>query len=254
VGERDEDLPRRSDAETTIEAETSKEKRDDDDDDDDDDETSDATKKPKPNPFRGLRADTVVMNPPFGTRKKGADMGFLRAGLLIARNAVYSLNKTSTRAHIEKHALRTLRARSATVLAELRYELPRTYAHHRKEVVEIEVDLWRFEPPVDGRVGGKQIEYGSESEDETDDRRRRRRRLLLRFRVIRFRAGGAAVRGRARRLRRQARLRAEAFGAERREGRAGLAFSDRGGGLGKGSRRGKVRRRRAGPGETLSAK
>ena len=166
VGERDEDLPRRSDAETTIEAETSKEKRD--DDDDKKTKTSDATKKPKPNPFRVLRADTVVMNPPFGTRKKGADMGFLRAGLLIARNAVYSLNKTSTRAHIEKHALRTLRARSATVLAELRYELPKTYAHHRKEVVEIEVDLWRFEPPVDGRVGGKQIEYGSESEDETE--------------------------------------------------------------------------------------
>lgn len=165
VGERDEDLPRRSDAETTIEAETSKEKRD---DDETSDETSDATKKPKPNPFRVLRADTVVMNPPFGTRKKGADMGFLRAGLLIARNAVYSLNKTSTRAHIEKHALRTLRARSATVLAELRYELPKTYAHHRKEVVTIEVDLWRFEPPVDGRVGGKQIEYGSESEDETE--------------------------------------------------------------------------------------
>lgn len=27
----------------------------------------------------GLRADTVVMNPPFGTRRRGADMDFLRA-------------------------------------------------------------------------------------------------------------------------------------------------------------------------------
>ena len=156
VGERDED--ERLDG-ATPEAEASLINDDDDDDD--------ANEKTKPS-LRVLRADTVLMNPPFGTRKKGADMGFLRAGLLIARNAVYSLNKTSTRAHIEKHALKTLRARSATVLAELRYELPKTYAHHRRDVVEIEVDLWRFEPPADGRVGGKQIEYGSESGDETE--------------------------------------------------------------------------------------
>ena len=98
--------------------------------------------------------DTVVMNPPFGTRVRGADMGFLRAGLTIARNAVYSLHKTSTRSHIEKHALLTLRAKSATVLAELRYELPKVYKHHRMDSVEIEVDLWMFEPPEDGIVGG----------------------------------------------------------------------------------------------------
>ena len=110
-----------------------------------------------------LRADTVITNPPFGTRRKGADVGFLRAGLMIARRAVYSLNKTSTRAFVEKHATRTLRAASATVLAELRYELPRTYAHHRRDVVEIEVDLWRFEPPADGRVGGAQIERDDET-------------------------------------------------------------------------------------------
>ena len=32
-------------------------------------------------------------------------MGFLRAALGVAKTAVYSLHKTSTRAHIEKHAL-----------------------------------------------------------------------------------------------------------------------------------------------------
>ena len=113
-----------------------------------------------------LRADTVIMNPPFGTRRRGADVGFLRAGLMIARRAVYSLNKTSTRAFVEKHATRTLRAASATVLAELRYELPRTYAHHRQDVVEIEVDLWRFEPPMDGSVGGARIEHEREASGE----------------------------------------------------------------------------------------
>ncbi|KAL9399433.1 hypothetical protein Peur_008394 [Populus x canadensis] len=41
--------------------------------------------------------DTVAMNPPFGIRRKGADVDFLSAALKIAREAVYSLHKTSTR-------------------------------------------------------------------------------------------------------------------------------------------------------------
>ncbi|KAL2228988.1 UNVERIFIED_CONTAM: rRNA N6-adenosine-methyltransferase METTL5 [Sesamum indicum] len=43
--------------------------------------------------------DTVVMNPPFGTRKKGADMDFLSMALKVASGAVYSLHKTTTRDH-----------------------------------------------------------------------------------------------------------------------------------------------------------
>lgn len=30
-----------------------------------------------------LRADTVIMNPPFGTRRKGADLDFLRAAFQV---------------------------------------------------------------------------------------------------------------------------------------------------------------------------
>jgi hypothetical protein len=54
------------------------------------------------------------------------------------------------------------------VLAELRYELPKVYAHHRQEVVEIEVDLWYFEPPADGVVGGDQIDDSSDEDSEYD--------------------------------------------------------------------------------------
>ena len=32
-----------------------------------------------------LRADTVVMNPPFGTRQSGADIGFLRAAFRVCQ-------------------------------------------------------------------------------------------------------------------------------------------------------------------------
>lgn len=49
--------------------------------------------------------DTVIMNPPFGTKNnKGIDMAFLKTALEMARTAVYSLHKSSTREHIQKKA------------------------------------------------------------------------------------------------------------------------------------------------------
>ncbi|XP_056859295.1 uncharacterized protein LOC108842503 isoform X3 [Raphanus sativus] len=90
--------------------------------------------------------DTVVMNPPFGTRKKGADMEFLSAAMKVASQAVYSLHKTSTREHIKRAALRDFNAKSAEVICELRYDLPKLYKFHKRKEVDIAVDLWRFEP------------------------------------------------------------------------------------------------------------
>lgn len=94
-----------------------------------------------------LRADTVLMNPPFGTRRKGADMEFLRAAFALSRNSVYSLHKSSTRDYIQRFAERELRASSAEVLAQLRYDLPASYKFHKEKSRDIEVDLWRFEVP-----------------------------------------------------------------------------------------------------------
>ncbi|KAF3341421.1 hypothetical protein FCM35_KLT00059 [Carex littledalei] len=76
--------------------------------------------------LKGLLVDTIVMNPPFGTRKKGADMDFLSLALKVASRAVYSLHKTSTR--------------------ELRFDVPQMYKFHKKKEVDIAVDLWRFVP------------------------------------------------------------------------------------------------------------
>ncbi|KAM0894818.1 hypothetical protein ACQ4PT_024262 [Festuca glaucescens] len=67
----------------------------------------------------GLLVDTVVMNPPFGTKRKGADMDFLSMGLKVASQAVYSLHKTSTREYIKKAAIRNCNAISAEVLCEV---------------------------------------------------------------------------------------------------------------------------------------
>ncbi|XP_004287444.1 PREDICTED: methyltransferase-like protein 5 [Fragaria vesca subsp. vesca] len=96
--------------------------------------------------WRAEVVDTVVMNPPFGTRQKGADMDFLSVALKVASQAVYSLHKTSTRDHVKRAALRQFNASSAEVICELRYDLPQTYKFHKKREVDIAVDLWRFVP------------------------------------------------------------------------------------------------------------
>lgn len=86
--------------------------------------------------------DTVVMNPPFGTKTKGVDMLFLKAALQVARNRVYSLHKTSTRNHILKKAHDF--GVKCKVLAELRYDLPSSYNFHKKDSVDIQVDFIQF--------------------------------------------------------------------------------------------------------------
>ncbi|XP_066431986.1 rRNA N6-adenosine-methyltransferase METTL5 isoform X1 [Eleutherodactylus coqui] len=87
--------------------------------------------------------DTIIMNPPFGTKhNKGMDMTFLKSALQMARTAVYSLHKTSTRNHVQKKAADW--KVKMEVVAELRYDLPASYKFHKKKSVDIEVDFIRF--------------------------------------------------------------------------------------------------------------
>ena len=91
----------------------------------------------------GKQFDTVVMNPPFGTKhNKGIDMEFVKTGLSLAKTAVYSLHKTSTRDHILKKAKEW--GVQMKVVAQLRYDLPASYKHHKKASVDIDVDFIRF--------------------------------------------------------------------------------------------------------------
>jgi rRNA N6-adenosine-methyltransferase METTL5 len=91
--------------------------------------------------------DTVLTNPPFGTKpdKAGIDVQFLKLACRLARRAVYSFHKTSTRDYI----LRTMNAlpnvASVAVIAEMKFDLPRTYKFHQQASVDVEVDLIRVE-------------------------------------------------------------------------------------------------------------
>ncbi|KAG5188991.1 S-adenosyl-L-methionine-dependent methyltransferase [Tribonema minus] len=85
--------------------------------------------------------DTVLTNPPFGTRRAGADIEFLRLAMSLARRAVYTMHKTSTRAHVLKCAREG--GAEAEVIAQLCFDIPATYAHHKRKSVDVEVDLIR---------------------------------------------------------------------------------------------------------------
>lgn len=76
-----------------------------------------------------LRVDTVLLNPPFGTRRAAADISFLATAIaLVARRGgvVYSLHKSSTRAHVLKQARQC--GGEPAVMAELRYNLDKSCA------------------------------------------------------------------------------------------------------------------------------
>ena len=93
------------------------------------------------------RFDTIVMNPPFGTRVKGIDMTFLRKAIASCERAVYTMHKTSTRLHVQKTAASC--GALATVIAKLRFDIPKMYAFHTEKSKDVEVDLWRVVPNAD---------------------------------------------------------------------------------------------------------
>uniref|UniRef100_A0A023FJD6 Methyltransferase-like protein 5 n=1 Tax=Amblyomma cajennense TaxID=34607 RepID=A0A023FJD6_AMBCJ len=86
--------------------------------------------------------DTVVMNPPFGTRTKGLDMVFLKTALFMSSASVYSLHKTSTREHILKKAEEW--GVYCRVVAELRYNIDRLYNFHKRDSTDVAVDFVHF--------------------------------------------------------------------------------------------------------------
>lgn len=112
-----------------------------------------------------IRADTVIMNPPFGTKTFspdaenqddlctiGIDMHFLQYARRLAQHSIYSLNKTTTRDHIYKKAKDW--NMKMDVLAVLQFDIPKlekkrpnrkTSTASNAPLKSIEVDFIRFE-------------------------------------------------------------------------------------------------------------
>ncbi|XP_003744355.1 methyltransferase-like protein 5 [Galendromus occidentalis] len=94
-----------------------------------------------------MKADTVIMNPPFGTRNKGADLMFLEIASSLCSKHIYSLHKTSTREHLIRKAEK--RGLKCEVIAQLRYNIDKIYGFHKRDSRDIEVDFikcWNARP------------------------------------------------------------------------------------------------------------
>lgn len=85
-------------------------------------------------------ADTVVMNPPFGAQRRGADRPFWERAFALAGRSIYAFALADSRTFIARRAV----ASSAYVesVRPVPWELARSFPHHRRARVEIPVDLW----------------------------------------------------------------------------------------------------------------
>jgi predicted RNA methylase len=89
----------------------------------------------------GSDFDTIVSNPPFGTRNKGIDSLFIDKAMAHA-SVMYSLHKSSTRDYFLRKSDEN--DWKMEVIAEMRYDLPKTHKFHKQKSKDIEVDLYRF--------------------------------------------------------------------------------------------------------------
>ncbi len=97
--------------------------------------------------------DLVVMNPPFGVWRRGADVRFLDAALRIS-DVVYTIHKSSTLDYIMRRV--GMAGAEAHVLDRVHIPLPPIYRHHRKRVHRVEAVVLRIEKRD---VGGGQNKY-----------------------------------------------------------------------------------------------
>jgi predicted RNA methylase len=108
--------------------------------------------------------DTVITNPPFGTKNnEGIDVQFLRTAIRLARSAVYSFHKTSTRQYLLK--LLTSWGLNVEVVAEMKFDIQNMYKFHKEKVKDVEVDLIRVFWD-DGVGGGDECESDSLDEEQ----------------------------------------------------------------------------------------
>ncbi|TNV76546.1 hypothetical protein FGO68_gene7638 [Halteria grandinella] len=109
--------------------------------------------------------DTVVMNPPFGTKNnEGIDMKLLSAAITCCKGKVFSLHKESTSAYIQKYVKEQHPGLEAELMHKIEFDLPNTYKFHKKksattEVVLVKIDVSKREVrKVTEMLGAQKLE------------------------------------------------------------------------------------------------
>lgn len=88
------------------------------------------------------KVDTVMQNPPFGTKEKHADRPFLTKAFKCAP-VVYSFHKIVTSRFVEKLAADS--GFAVTNILPLHLQLKKTFGFHKSRIKRIETGLFRME-------------------------------------------------------------------------------------------------------------
>ncbi|HLC85807.1 MAG TPA: METTL5 family protein [Candidatus Nanoarchaeia archaeon] len=91
------------------------------------------------------KADTVVMNPPFGVKNRKADKEFLLKAFETAEN-IYSIHKIESRNFIDK-----ISEENNFIVKEIierKLLIKRTYKFHKKEKYYVNVGIWHLKRAI----------------------------------------------------------------------------------------------------------
>ncbi|TMI07739.1 methyltransferase [Candidatus Bathyarchaeota archaeon] len=87
------------------------------------------------------RYDTVIMNPPYGTRSPHLDVRFLERAFELAPVS-YSVHKSSTREFLRRFVGK--RNRKVDAVRSMSLDIPHLFPFHNKKWENVEVDLYRI--------------------------------------------------------------------------------------------------------------
>lgn len=85
--------------------------------------------------------DTVIMNPPYGTRSPHLDVRFLERAFQLAPVS-YSIHKSSTRKFLKGFMVK--RNRKVDGLRSMSLNIPHLFPFHHKKWENVQVDLYRI--------------------------------------------------------------------------------------------------------------
>jgi len=89
------------------------------------------------------QVDTVVSNPPFGVKKRGADLRFLKKAISIAE-VIYSMHLAGDKNRVFlKNEIEELGA-EISQLETFQFPIGRLFEHHKKQKHIVDVDLYRI--------------------------------------------------------------------------------------------------------------
>ncbi|HEX9613247.1 MAG TPA: hypothetical protein VGA05_06500, partial [Candidatus Bathyarchaeia archaeon] len=85
--------------------------------------------------------DSVIMNPPYGTRTSHADTRFLAKAFQLAP-IIYSIHKSATREYLVEFVTKS--GRQVDQVRSMKMKIPHLFEFHEKKRTMVEVDLYRI--------------------------------------------------------------------------------------------------------------